>query len=748
MSDKLPLDAIASCIHDALRQEGDSILVPREVLSTALDALIQYANTGKDLAQVEADCASVRCRLEAYQGVDVLVAKELRQARKEIAAFARNKLSDTPPLMQCRKAPADILNDFQISTCAVLDESVQDSTSKEGPVTEWMDDTVNISCKLDKGLAELPRSLDLDEPVYSRTEAGAILKERIDLTPSDALSGSPITDTRHCADAPSHGIGKDIGIYTLDEITELKRSIRDLTSMVERRLAHAVSARETVEKAYHGKSELLATMSHEIRTPIHGIMGMAQLGLDAGCLPATAHDAFHLVHSLGKSLLANINNVLDLSRMEASRMVIESIPFNLGSIILNTLKPLAVEAGKKMIDLTYEANSHVPQHAIGDPNRLCQILFNLVGNAVKFTKNGRIELSVKTAHPQICAENRCVLEFSVADTGVGIQENKLELIFDRFQQADDSVVKQFGGTGLGLAISRELVSLMGGTIWVQSTVGMGSVFSFTCPLELESPCAAAAERMKALGDFVVFYITADGQESDPLCGIIIKLGIQMRVLTPHDKHIRELRGQQHLPDVFIVDTLGTACALRAHGHFGSIPLVLFHPAPADPFKISIRSALDLGIISYITTPCSPESVRPKHRRASQTTSVSVLIAEDNDICRLVAAKALEKCTRDITVVTDGLQALQAYTKRRYDVIVMDIQMPIRHYERAHNITKGASIIAVTAEAMTGDYLGAEIDEYVSKPLNPNQLVDVVLMCHAQSSSRKQVPILNHQQQHK
>ncbi|KAE8323934.1 hypothetical protein BDV39DRAFT_195453 [Aspergillus sergii] len=754
MSSKVSLDAVVSHIHDALSQEGDSILIPRDVLSIILDAVTQSANTEKALARVEADCLSVKCRLEAYKRADDLVVEELCQARNKITAFARNKFSD--PLVQSRKVSADTPNGTQIAICDVPNESVQDVSPKAYPATEWMDHTANTSCKFDKDLAELPRSLDLYEPFHSGTEVEEIPGRQIDAEAIDASKGDPITEAHYFPKPPnvasSHGLEKYIGVRTFDEIIKLKNSIRYMTSIVEKRLEHCISARKAVEDAYHSKSELLATMSHEIRTPIHGIIGMAQLGLEAGCLPATAHDAFNLVHSLGKSLLANINNVLDLSRIEASRMVIESIPFNIGSTVLSTLKPLAVEASKKMTDLTYEVGSHVPQHVIGDPNRLCQILFNLVGNAVKFTTNGRIELSVKTAQQQACAKNQCILEFSVADTGVGIPPNKLELIFDRFQQADDSVVKQFGGTGLGLAISRKLVSLMGGDIWVRSTVGKGSIFSFTCPLKLESPCAITTEQKKSHRDFVIFYITANGQNCDPICRIITELGIQVRVLNQHDIQIQELRDQNHIPDALIVESLEMACALRAHGHFGSTPLVLFDPTPSDSLKISIRSAFDLGIVSYITSPCSSESVlssllsalqdRPRHFEPSQTMPLSVLIAEDNDICRLVAAKALEKCTSDITVVTNGLQALQAYQNRQFDVIVMDIQMPvmdgleavseIRNYERTHN-TKRASIIAITADTIDDDRPEAEMDEYVSKPLNPNQLRDVVLTCHSEGA---------------
>ncbi|KAB8264032.1 hypothetical protein BDV32DRAFT_118031 [Aspergillus pseudonomiae] len=740
---KLPLDAAVSHIHDALCQEGDDILIPRDVLSTILDAVTQSAHTERALAQVEADYLSVRCKLETYRRVDDLVAEELCRTRQEITAFVGNKLSE--PLVQSREVPGDIPN-----------ESGQENTSTECPVTEWSDDTVNISCNFDEDLAELPRSLDLYEPFRGGTEVEETPEQQIDAEVIDASNTDPRPD-RFFTELPdaavSHGLEKYIGVRTFDEIIKLKNSIRSMTSIVDKRVEHCESARKAVEIAYHSKSELLATMSHEIRTPVHGIMGMAQLGLEAGCLPTAAHDAFNLIHSLGKSLLANINNVLDLSRIEASRMAIESIPFNLGSTVLNTLKPLAVEASKKKTDLTYEVSSRVPQQAIGDPNRLCQILFNLVGNAVKFTKNGRIELSIKAAHQRTWTDNECVLEFSVADTGVGIQQDKLEIIFEKFQQADDSVVKQFGGTGLGLDISRKLVSLMGGDIWVQSTVGTGSIFSFTCPLKLESPHAATTERTKSHKNCMIFYVTAEGQESHPICETITELEIQVRVINQHDIQIQEHRDQRHLPDALIVETLEIACALRAHGHFGSTPFVLFNRTPSDSLKISIKSAFDLGIVSYITSPCSAEGVlssllsalqdRPRHPKPSQTTPLSVLIAEDNDICRLVAVKALEKCTSDITVVTNGLQALQAYQSRQFDVIVMDIQMPvmdgfeavskIRNYERTHN-TKRASIIAVTADAITGDRLGAEMDEYVSKPLNPNQLLDVVLTCHAEGGA--------------
>ncbi|KAE8387968.1 hypothetical protein BDV23DRAFT_185830 [Aspergillus alliaceus] len=747
MSGKLVLDAAVSHLNDALKQEGDDIHVSREVLSTILVALTQSVKTENTLTQIKKDFCFLRCDLERYREADNLVAEGLYEARKSITAISRNKFSD--PLVQSRKVPAHVQHGSQTSTAGVPDECIQARSYEElYPLSNGNDDTIEASYILDSELDEVTQNLDVFAPFHNQTMAKDthIQQENIEHIKGPVIN--PRTKVHLVSEskgtASSDGFYKPIAIRASDELTRLKESIDFIVPMLQQIFGLCTSARKAAESAYHSRSELLATMSHEIRTPIHGIIGMAHIGLEAEGLPFTAREPLNMVYSLGKNLLTTINNILDLSRIEASRMAVENVPFDLGLTVLNTLKPFAAEASKKKTDITYKVGSYVPQHAIGDPSRLCQVLFNLVGNAVKFTKHGEIELSIRAILQQTCAQNECIVEFSIADTGIGIKENQLDLIFGEFQQGDNSVVNQFGGTGLGLAICKRLVNLMGGHIWVKSAVGMGSIFSFTWPLKLDGLPTSESKWMRPSEDLTVYYIAASRPENNTLCQILTELGIHLHVFDEHD-----MKNQNYLPDVLIVETSETAYAVRACDDFGSTPLILFNPIPSDSFKISIRSVFDLGIVSYITSPCSALDVQcslfsalqdcPRPSNAKQTTPLSILIAEDNDICQQVAVKALEKCTSDITVVTNGLEAFQEYQRRRFDVIVMDIQMPvmdgraaaskIRAYERVHN-SKHTPIIGVSADAMAvDDPLEAGMDEYVSKPLKPTQLLDVIFSCH-------------------
>jgi osomolarity two-component system sensor histidine kinase NIK1 len=388
----------------------------------------------------------------------------------------------------------------------------------------------------------------------------------------------------------------------------------------------------------------------------------------------------------------------------------------------------------------------VPDYAIRDPNRLYQVLANLVGNALKFTKRGNIKVSIKTAHQQT---NECTLELSIADTGVGIEESKLDLIFRKFQQANDSVARNFGGTGLGLAISKILVNLMGGDIWVTSAVGIGSTFSFTCQLKLESQ-SAVTKRVLPNEDLTVFYVTAHLQESATTCQTLTELGFRLRVFSEDEIQRWDIQNQnQSLEpvDILVVETVETACALRAHSFLSSTPIVLFNSKQSAPLRVHMKSAFNLGIVSYIMSPDSASSNesslvstlqdRSSYSKARQTTPFSDLLAEDNEVFRLVAIKALKGCASDITVVSNGLQALREYQGRQYDVVVMDVKMPvmggleatskIRQYEKDHNLKRTPGI-ALTADTMPGDHgkcLEAGMDEYVSKPLNQDQLLKAI-----------------------
>jgi signal transduction histidine kinase/DNA-binding response OmpR family regulator len=553
------------------------------------------------------------------------------------------------------------------------------------------------------------------------------------------------------------GSSPPVLIRTGDELEDLaesfNRSVED-----RRRSEELLLARHAADDANRAKGEFLANMSHEIRTPMNGVLGMLELALDTE-LSHDQRDYVSTARRSAESLVDIINDILDFSKIEAGHFALDSSQFRLGESLADTIRTLGHRADQKGLEFALDIAPDVPDALIGDAGRLRQVISNLVGNAIKFTERGEVVLRVEVDSRD---DDWASLHFFVTDTGIGIESQHQERVFEAFQQADASTTRQFGGTGLGLAISSRIVALMGGRVGLTSEPGKGSVFDFTARFWVRSAATTPESvAVTSLSNLRVLVVDDNATNRRILDGILHNWGMRPTLAASGSEALRILSGTEGSTEPFAL--ILTDSRMPEMDGFQLVDRIRQLPSVEAATVLmlsSVHSAEDmarsreLGLSSYLTKPVRRSTLlsaiteallgSPYQRNTDRTPatvpargrSLRVLVAEDNAVNQKLAWSILHRAGHTVVAVPNGREAVDAVSRERFDAVLMDVQMPVMGGFEATRLIrdleagsgKRTPIIAVTARAMKGDReacLEAGMDGFVPKPIQSARLLEAV-----------------------